>query len=87
MSLIARKQLQSSIIKIRDSVLIRMGKAALKAVLAHLRSIATLGYILCGSSFIPIVPIGLLGMVVTPVTGDHLSTASASYSPIAELSV
>lgn len=48
----------------RDSVLMRIGKTGLnsKSQLSHLISIATFGYILRGSSFIPKVPIGLLEM-------------------------
>lgn len=47
---------------IRDSVLMRMEKTNSKAMLSHLIPIAAFGYILCGSSFILIVPIELLEM-------------------------
>lgn len=49
---------------IRDSVLMRTEKTDLnsKAMLSHLIPIATFGYMLCGSSFILIVPVELLEM-------------------------
>ena len=64
----------------------RIGKTGLKSkiLLSHLIPIATFDYILCGSSFIPIVSVGLLEMIGTTIIPDDLSLASTS-SPVTRL--